>query len=157
MRLAAALVLASACGDSASAPRDAPADIAVDSAPPPNRMFATRDTFAGALGGLAGADATCTAAAAAAGLGGTFVALLSTSTTNAIDRLTAARGWARVDGVPFADMPAAIFPSTFCDACDELVLAPPLDEYGNAVSGYAWTGTTSRGTSNGNACADWTS
>jgi hypothetical protein len=156
MRRGVVFAVLCACGHRAAVAKDAPPDVAIDAAAPANRVFVTSQSFDGALGGAAGADAKCAAAAAAAGLDGMFIAAVSTSTTNAIDRLAGARGWVRVDGIPFADMPSAIFPSTFCDACDELVLAPPLDEYGQVVSGYAWTGTTSRGTYNGNGCTDWT-
>lgn len=152
-------------GGAVDAPGDVAADVPVDSGPPPNRVFVTRDTFDGSLGGVAGADAKCSAAAAAAGLDGTYVALLSTSTMNAIDRLSGSRGWARVDGVPFVDTAAALFPAPGCDPCSALVLAPQLDEYGHAPAAtpgyeptaYAWTGTNARGMFSTLSCADWTS
>ena len=71
--------------------------------PAPNVAFATSATFTGALGGLAGADAACMQAAQQAGLVGTFVAWLSTTTVNAVDRLSGARGWVRTDGLPIMD------------------------------------------------------
>jgi len=52
---------------------------------------------------FAGADATCAAAAADAGLHGTYVAYLASSAVRAPDRLGNARGWIRVDGEPFVD------------------------------------------------------
>jgi len=61
------------------------------------------------LGGLGGADTTCGQVAAAAGLPGEFVALLSTSSVNAVDRLAGSRGWIRSDGAPIADVPGDLF------------------------------------------------
>ena len=46
-------------------------------------VFTTSASYAGDLGGLAGADAKCAQSASTAGLDGTFVALLSDATTNA--------------------------------------------------------------------------
>jgi hypothetical protein len=56
------------------------------------------------LGGQIGADAFCAQRAAAAGLPtNTYVAWLSTSTSDAKTRVGDARGWVRTDGLPFAD------------------------------------------------------
>ena len=51
---------------------------------------------------LAGADALCADEAAAAGLGGKFLALLATSTASAASRFADLDGavWVRLDGVP---------------------------------------------------------
>src|SRR5262245_12432676 len=68
----------------------------------------TRTLNPSTFGGLAGADAICQATADQAGLPGTYIAWLSTTTTNAVDRLAGSRGWVRTDGVPFADTPADI-------------------------------------------------
>lgn len=71
-----------------------------------NLAFLTSEHFSGdAVGGTDGADAHCRRLALAAGLGDHgWVAWVSTATADAIDRVpTAARGWIRVDGMPFAD------------------------------------------------------
>ena len=60
------------------------------------RIFITKTTFLGNLGGLAGADAKCTAAAAARSLGGTWKAWLSDASTNAIDRIGDVGPWVLV-------------------------------------------------------------
>src|SRR5215510_6780649 len=74
-----------------------------------NLVFVTsQHVIAGQLGSLAAADAVCNESAANAGLPGVYVAWLSTSATNAIDRLAGARGWVRPDGRPFADTSADI-------------------------------------------------
>src|SRR5204862_6444894 len=54
-----------------------------------------------AVGGLAAADARCQQDASAAGVTGTFRALLSTTTMPALDRFLPlpAQPWVRVDGV----------------------------------------------------------
>src|SRR5262245_55485496 len=62
----------------------------------------------GGIGGLAQADAICAQRAIEGSLPGTYVAYLSTTTVNAIDRLAGARGWVRPDGQPFADTTADI-------------------------------------------------
>lgn len=70
----------------------------------PNVVFVTSGTTVlGTLGGLAAADAFCGAAATTAGLSGTYLAFLSTSTVAARDRLASARGWVRRDGTPVVD------------------------------------------------------
>jgi hypothetical protein len=71
--------------------------------PAANLVFVTSTTQSGNLGGLAGADAICSTLAGNAGLPGTFVALLSTSTVDARNRLAGARGWVRPDGRVVAD------------------------------------------------------
>lgn len=76
---------------------------------PANLVFVTSTKHvAGSLGGLAGADAICQARASAAGLPGTYVAWLSTTTVDARDRLGTARGWRRPDGLPFVDTQGAL-------------------------------------------------
>lgn len=112
-----------------------------------NIVFVTSTADTGNLGGLAGADAICAARAAAAGLPGNYRAFLSTSSVNAIDRLTGARGWVRVDGRPFADSAADV-------ASGRILYPPRIDELGadtGAQTTYAKTGST------GLLCVDWTS
>jgi hypothetical protein len=82
---------------------------------PGNLVFATAKDFDGNLGGLAGADEKCAAAARDASLSGHYVALLSTGTTDARSRLVIpgtalpARGWWRLDGLPVFDSVDDIF------------------------------------------------
>ncbi|MBW2262930.1 MAG: hypothetical protein JRG91_13215 [Deltaproteobacteria bacterium] len=61
------------------------------------------------MGGLSGADTLCRGWAASAGIGGTYRAILSTTTTHASTRLGSARGWVRPDGRPVGDLPSEIF------------------------------------------------
>jgi hypothetical protein len=109
------------------------------------------------LGGLAGADTLCASRASAAGLAGTYVAWLSTSSTDARDRLGTARGWRRVDGRAFAD--------TAMDVATGAIYFPPrLDETGTDVyvpgagTPSVATGTVAGGTWAGANldCSGWT-
>jgi hypothetical protein len=75
------------------------------------------------LGGLAGADAFCQASARAASLPGTYVAWLSTTSVDALDRLGDAQGWARLDGRPFARSVDDL-------ALNDLLYPVRLDEFG---------------------------
>ena len=100
---------------------------------------------------LTGADAVCNTRAQAAGLTGTFVAFLSTSTVNARDRLAGSRGWARIDGVPLLDQAD--------DAMRGHLLSPlAIDELGN-YAGADFVATGSTGTADvlgGWTCNDYT-
>jgi hypothetical protein len=115
----------------------------------PNRVFVTSAVFKGDFGGIAAADAACTAAASGK-IAGHFKAYISDDTApSAIARLGTARGWARSDGKPVLDTP------------DDIVLgqgwyAPLLDENGNAVYDGAWTGSFN-GNGQGYHCTNWTS
>lgn len=123
-----------------------------------NVMFVTSTrTSPGALGGLTGADALCNARASDAGLQGTYVAWLSTSTVDAYTRLGTARGWVRPDGAPFVDQVA--------DLTAGRILYPPwIDELGVVhappdfvTSDAVVTGTARNGRGGGlNWCGDYT-
>lgn len=119
------------------------------------RVFMTSTTHMGNLGGLAGAEAVCTARATAATLGGTWVAWLSTATVNAKDRLTAGSGpFVRAsDAVKIADDIADL---TSGLALDSAILK---DETGAtpAFQLMVYTGTMLNGTIGNGTCADWTS
>ena len=120
---------------------------------PPNVAFVTNESFVvSTLGGLAGADAKCQAAAAAAGLPGTFVAWLSDSSADALTRLGTARAWARTDGRPFVDSVA--------DLVALRHLYPlHIDENGQRIVATVVTGTGPDGlrqSATGDFCQDWT-
>ncbi len=113
-------------------------------------IFVTSTASTGDLGGLAGADATCNARAQAAGLPGTYVAFLSTSSVDAPGRLGASAGpFARTDGV--------IVGSSVADLCDESLAAPiELDEFGVLRQSSVWTGSRGDCTRDGSTCSNWT-
>jgi hypothetical protein len=94
----------------------------------------------------------CNSLARGAGITGTFVAWLSSSTTNAVDRVAGSRGWKRRDGQPVFDTISAAFSNgVMFNRID-------LDETGASnLTGYVYTNTNSAGANAGNSCADWMS
>jgi hypothetical protein len=117
---------------------------AADAGPPrPNGgrfVFVTSTTSNGNLGGLAGADTRCNQLAQAAGLGGTWVAWLSTGAAGgggvrAIDRVTSAGPWYLLDGQLAAAGKASL-------SSDQLAHGIDRNEKGAAVGVQGvWTGT----------------
>jgi hypothetical protein len=111
----------------------------------PNRMFLSSETMTGDLGGLAGADAKCSMLASAAGLDGTFIALLWANEMSASSRLAGSRGWVDPNGRPMLDRPNT----------DESIHPLNVDERGtpilNFVAGF-WGGPAA----DGGTCNDWT-
>lgn len=110
----------------------------------------------GNLGGLAGADATCNAHAAAAGLGGTYLAWLADGTDSPSTRFTHATGpYVRVDG--------QIIANGWADLTDGTLAVPVvLDENGQTIPNQiVWTNVTPAGTATstdlGQSCDNWTS
>jgi hypothetical protein len=113
-------------------------------------VFVSSSISNGDLGGLAGADATCQALAAAAFLPfpGEFVAWLSDSTIDASARLTISGPWERVDGIRIA--------ASLADLTDGTVAtALYLDESGLRHGFGVWTGTDPDGTLGASTCLDW--
>jgi hypothetical protein len=110
-----------------------------------NVAFVTSTVHAvNTLGGVAGADSICQQRADAAGLDGSFVAWISDSQSSAFSRLGAARGWVRVDGLPFMDEIRA--PLTY--------YPPSLTEQGAPVTDTP-IGLGRYGEPTDNECNDW--
>lgn len=132
---------------------DTPPDVATDGAngPAPNLAFVTAATFTGDLGGLAGADAACNAAAASAAGGplpGTFRALMADSTTSIAARFGTARGWVDLQGRPIA--------RGVDELSDRMLYPIDVDENRtriDATQTEAWTGNNTLGP---HYCSDWT-
>jgi Divergent InlB B-repeat domain len=107
-------------------------------------------------GGLAAADAQCATDATAAGLSGTFKALLATAATPALSRFnTAGLPWARPDNTKLASTAAALSAATYVDAT-------PTSNADNTLwySNFGvWSGASSLTTygSLTDTCNDWTS
>jgi hypothetical protein len=117
------------------------------------KMLGTGATDAAKM--LSGADAICNVTASSVpGLSGaTYVAWLSSDTTTALSRLSAARGWVRVDGRPFADS------LTAPDYPNQIFHPIALDEGGGFGPGYGidvMTGTDAPGNAIQN-CNNWQS
>lgn len=160
-------------GDAGAAQADAPGPTPNSSA---KRIFVTSLSYTADLAsegsaatGLLGADSLCNEHAKQASLGGNWVAWLSTSTEDAIDRIADVGPWYLVDRL------TKVFPSKFQIPAGPLVHID-VDELGKHVSGeMVWTGTDSHGhydistrhdpsitiTSGNNivlnGCANWTS
>ena len=144
-----------ACFDTPDVVEDLVADqvaaLLADNAPP-KLIFRTSTLFSGDLGGLRGADRACAQHARAGGLKGKFVALLSTSTMNARDRVTLSPGgFMRPDGVFVAANADDLFKGTISNSInvDEL----GVDHGGNTET---WTGSSPTGLAS-SSCNDWTS
>lgn len=117
-----------------------------------NYVFLTNSEFDGDLKGadadaLRGADAKCQAAADAAKLPGEFVAWISTTTNNAVDRIvaTGARGWIRPDGLPVGDTIGDGTSSTDMLFDGHVYYPPRVTELGNVTTSHAWTSTDDTG------------
>jgi len=106
-------------------------------------------TEAAGAAGLAGGDAICQSLAANAGLEGTFVALLSSNTVDAKDRITTDGPWTRVDRVLVADNKNDLFDGTLDAPIN-------LTEAGESLSTNVWTGSNADGTTYAKTCVGWT-
>ena len=122
----------------------------------PAKIFATSQKWQANLGGINGADAKCQAAASAAGLSGTWIAIISDSSHNAKDKLPD-KIFVRIDGQIIANSKADLFDGT-------INVPINITETGSVIAEqyhYAWTGTNSLGnystpSSFGTAsCDDW--
>lgn len=103
-------------------------------------------------GGLVSFDLQCGALAHSAGLGGHWVAWMSSSQENAVDRLIGGGPFKRLDGIVVAD--------SIADLTDGSLYAPiSIDERGVLVdeNTEVWTGTDENGLLiPGKMCDDWT-
>lgn len=105
-----------------------------------------------ASSGLPAADATCASEATAAGLPGTFRALLAMPGASAISRFDLTRGrWSRVDGVPLLPTAAAWATATDFDAAPSMHATGADTYYRPILTGAPDFGTpgTSADTCNG--------
>ncbi len=118
-------------------------------------MFVTSDSYRGdSMGGLSGADTKCQTAATNAGLNGTYKALISASSVNAIDRIPFNFG--AVKNVNQGTIAANW--SNFWSG--SLLITPNITEFGVARSTLVNSASSSIGYKEGNPgnnyCADWT-
>lgn len=116
-----------------------------------HRIFTTSSTYTGDLGGLSGADATCTSVANGAGHAGSFKALLSSSTVNLRDRIT-------INGPVYNALDQLVVTSNN-DLFDNTIAANIYyDELGvSAGNAFIWSGSYLNGTKKSNVCSDWAS
>ncbi len=116
-----------------------------------SRVFVSKDPVPMPTG-PADATATCNTLASNESLGGTWVAWLSDSSTNAVDQLTPGSGPFNLvgSGSTIANDIATLTDSSIDVAFDKA-------EDGSTVTGqFTWTGTSSDGTAYTVTCDDWT-
>lgn len=116
------------------------------------RVFITSSTTKGNFGGLTQADNICQTRANTAGIGGTWKAWLSDSTTSASLRLHHAT-------VPYKLVNGTIIANNWTDLTDGSIQNKiNIDENGNAKSStnYVLTGTNTDGSSTRKNCSSWT-
>lgn len=121
---------------------------------PDHVIFRTAQQVSTGLGGLGAMDARCQTKAEAAGLDGTWLALLSASGQSARARLAAAGALG-----PFYTMASRLVALDLIELFDGAVNAPIfLDEFGKpAINPYeVWTATLPDGSYAGNSYGDWT-
>lgn len=108
---------------------------------------------AGGATGIAAGDQVCRALAAAEHLPApdSFVAWLSDSSIDAIDRITVNGPFRRLDGYAVANTRSGLVGSGLLNSIH-------VDEKGRyaTTSGTVWTGTFADGTASTNHCLDWT-
>lgn len=116
---------------------------------PTRRMFISSDSHNGDLGGIPGADNKCQVRADSENLGGTWIAWVSTTLSDAKDRVGNYL-WTQLNGVIVARNNA--------DLTDGTIENPiTIDETGATGSDFVWTGTENNGTYNSSNCSDWSS
>jgi hypothetical protein len=123
-------------------------------------VFATSQTFDGALGGVSGADAKCAAAATSAGLPGTYRAWISTAGPSG----TSPSATFSRSTVPYVlPAPAShVVAASFAALADRQIIHQiDSDENGNSIQigDNVWTNTNPDGTptsTSTNDCAGWT-
>lgn len=132
------------------------------------RIFITSTSYTGDLGGLSGADAKCQTQANAAGLGGTWKAILSSTTVDARTRLGVRKKpifdiWGRLIWNPLSPAPqVANGNSTGTDFYQSVNSTVNVTELGTTMSVYTWVGTNGDGlkistSATNHFCNNWVS
>ena len=138
------------CNDTLDNDCDGLTDEEDDDCTPGQRVFITVQAFNGDLGGLSGADAICQGEADRAGLGGNFVAWLSTSDTDARDR---------VDDVLYRRLDGQLVAVDLNDLTDGSIANPINLDVDGGLGGsasFVFTGTLADGTAAAGNCQNWT-
>ncbi len=118
------------------------------------RAFITSTTYNGSGSGFTTFDGYCNTRAAAAGLGGTWVAMMAAAGTNLFDRIP----W---NWTSFTNMNGEVVGTSVGDLSDGTWSAAiNRDEFNVRRDAYAWTGTAdTQGNGGGGSwsCSNWTS
>ena len=118
------------------------------------RAFVTAASWAPS-GGVTAADAACQAAADARALGGSWRALIATTTATAASRFSASGApWVRLDGIALASTPDVLLDGEILDA--PLNYTETGQYRGSNPANTGATSTTALGTA-ASTCLDWTS
>lgn len=119
------------------------------------RVFVTRTTYKGNLGGRAGADALCQNAASAAALTGTWQAWLSDFAEPAVDQITGTGPWYDLQGARVFANHAAL------TTAPSVSIEVQEDGQRLVIGERVWTGAGAGGTAAGaggsSYCYGWTS
>lgn len=121
-------------------------------------MFVTSVPYSGNLGGLSGADARCADRAAhgteTISVGGTWKAILSTTTANGVTGVNAKDRISLMAGAPIKNTQGGTIIANATDLWTGILQsAPGYDEYGSFSQAYVWTGGMSM--SGGDTCGNW--
>lgn len=120
-------------------------------------VFVTPQATSGNLGGLAGGDKWCNDVAMSSGLPGTYVAWLSTSEVNAIDRVIGNGPWFNPRYSDFGAIEVFASHADLAAGNIESAIRAPTAEWSPGEYPATWTGTTNRGQFTGDDCNAWTS
>jgi|SRR5579859_5175544 len=124
---------------------------------PARRVFVTDETYGGALGGHAGADATCQTLATGAGLGGTWMAWISDSTSSPSQRFSKPTvGYFLLDGTAVAASWTTLTTSGPIHAIDLSETGVSLAAASSDAS-KTWTATVASGALGTPSCGDFAS
>lgn len=117
---------------------------------PPMRIFLSSITFDGILDGVAGADSICESLAGSVGYGGTWVAFMSETNSDVVDRISEVGPWLRMDGKLTFDSVNGMTSGFYSES-------PAMDEWGNLIPTGAnfWTGTSFNGVASDIDCGGW--
>lgn len=141
---------ASSGDEDAVVPPDGPTE------PDTKRVFVTSTGMTGNMGGIGAADAFCQTAATNAGLSGNWIAWLSTSQQEAIDRITHTGRYVLVDGREVVANKTQLATAALTNPILVTELGTPFSSTPGDKD--IWTGTNaSVGDGSGSSCNDWTS
>jgi hypothetical protein len=117
-------------------------------APTFRRVFISSETYTANLGGASGADAKCNAIAGAAGLGGTWAAWVSTSSSTAKSRFVHSTvPWKLLDGTVIANDWSDLVSGSLEHNIDRDEKNNLVTWNGSTFAGISWTSTYTDGTS----------
>lgn len=123
-----------------------------------HRIFVTTASYKGSqIGGVTGADEKCAAAASAAGIEGTYKAIISTSTSNIIDTLNFTGAVYKLTAVETKVEIVAVGSDLWNTRSVDLLAKVNRDESYAESSSNPWTGTDDDGEHTDYNCTNWTS